>query len=235
MARGAPKNPINDIINTVGGWLGGRGPGTNPQVQAAMDATRAIGKVVDTATGGFGQALLSDAQRMAMTGSSTPSALYKTAAVNLGAAAAGVGAAKVAGKVAGKVAQSDTFSRATSSVSNALRKEVKTMPVSRLQKKYQVSEPYSGYTWDTLGESEDFWEGPIMRRLDSIDGGDMERLTEDIQNRGILTPVRVSGNQVLDGHHRIYAAASIDPKFPVPVQRLDKGVKKIRGGGKNRK
>jgi len=99
MARGAPKNPINDIINTVGGWLGGRGPGTNPQVQAAMDATRAIGKVVDTATGGFGQALLSDAQRMAMTGSSTPSALYKTAAVNLGAAAAGVGAAKVAGKV----------------------------------------------------------------------------------------------------------------------------------------
>ena len=94
-----PKNPINDIVDTVGAWLGGRGPGTNPQVQAAMDATRAIGKVVDTATGGFGQALLSDAQRMAMTGSSTPSALYKTAAVNLGAAAAGVGAAKVAGKV----------------------------------------------------------------------------------------------------------------------------------------
>ena len=99
MARGAPKNPINDIINTVGGWLGGRGPGTNPQVQAAMQATRAIARTADTATGGFGQALLSDAQRMAMTGSSTPSALYKTAAVNLGAAAAGVGAAKVAGKV----------------------------------------------------------------------------------------------------------------------------------------
>ena len=102
MAR--KKNPINDIVDTVGGWLGGRGPGTNPQVQAAMDATRAIGKVVDTATGGFGQALLSDAQRMAMTGSSTPSALYKTAAVNLGAAATGVVAAKVAGKAASKVA-----------------------------------------------------------------------------------------------------------------------------------
>ena len=99
MPRGAPKNPVNDIINTVGGWLGGRGPGTNPQVQAAMQATRAIARTADTATGGFGQALLSDAQRMAMTGSSTPSALYKTAAVNLGAAAAGVGAAKVAGKV----------------------------------------------------------------------------------------------------------------------------------------
>jgi len=101
MAR-KPKNPVNDIINTVGGWLGGRGPGTNPQVQAAMDATRAVGKVVDSATGGFGQALISDAQRMAESGSSTPSALYKTAAVNLGAAAAGAAAAKVAGKVAGR-------------------------------------------------------------------------------------------------------------------------------------
>jgi hypothetical protein len=102
MAR--KQNPINDIINTVGGWLGGRGPGTNPQVQAAMNATRAVGKVVDTATGGFGSALLSDAQRMAQTGSSTPSALYKTAAVNLGAAAAGAAAAKVVQKTVARVA-----------------------------------------------------------------------------------------------------------------------------------
>lgn len=105
MARKAPKNPINDIVDTVGAWFGGsRGVATNPQVRAAMDATRAIGKVVDTATGGFGQAVVSDAQRMAQSGSSTPSALYKTAAVNLGAAAAGVGAAKVGAKVAGKIA-----------------------------------------------------------------------------------------------------------------------------------
>jgi hypothetical protein len=98
MAR-KPRNPINDISNVVGGWLGGRGPGTNPQVQAAMQATRAVARTADTATGGFGSALLSDAQRMAMSGSSTPSALYKTAAVNLAAAATGVGAARVAGKV----------------------------------------------------------------------------------------------------------------------------------------
>jgi hypothetical protein len=111
MARRAPKNPINDIVDTVGGWLGGRGPGTNPQVQAAMQATRAIARTADTATGGFGQALLSDAQRMAMTGSSTPSALYKTAAVNLGAAAAGVGAAKVVGKAASKVVESGVPAR----------------------------------------------------------------------------------------------------------------------------
>lgn len=100
---GRKKNPINDIVDTVGAWLGGsRGAATNPQVRAAMDATRAIGKVVDTATGGFGQAAVDDARRMAASGSSTPSALYKTAAVNLAAAAAGAGAAKVAGRVAQK-------------------------------------------------------------------------------------------------------------------------------------
>ena len=116
MARKAPKNPINDIVDTVGAWFGGRGPGTNPQVRAAMDATRAIGKVVDTATGGFGQAVVSDAQRMAASGSSTPSALYKTAAVNLGAAAVGVGAAKVVGKVAEKVVESGVVARAANKV-----------------------------------------------------------------------------------------------------------------------
>jgi len=107
------KNPLDDVAKTVGNWLGGAArayaditdrsrdvqPGRLPQVQAALDATRAIGKVVDIATGGFGSAVVSDARRMAKTGSSTPSALYKTAAVNLGAAAVGVGAAKVAGKV----------------------------------------------------------------------------------------------------------------------------------------
>jgi hypothetical protein len=99
------KNPIQDIINTTSAWLGGsRGRATNPQVRAAMNATRAVGKVVDTATGGVGSALLSDAQRMAQSGSSTPSALYKTAAVNLAAAAVGYRAAKVAQGVVRKVA-----------------------------------------------------------------------------------------------------------------------------------
>jgi len=111
MAR-RKQNPIKDIGNQVGSWLGGAArayaditdrsrdvqPGRLPQVQAALDATRAIGKVVDTATGGFGGAVVSDAQRMAKTGSSTPSALYKTAAVNLAAGAVGAKAAQVAGR-----------------------------------------------------------------------------------------------------------------------------------------
>jgi len=116
MAR-RKQNPIKDIGNQVGSWLGGAArayaditdssrdnqPGRLPQVQAALNATRAIGKVVDTATGGFGSAVVSDAQRMAKTGSSTPSALYKTAAVNLAAAAAGGVAGSVAGKVVSNV------------------------------------------------------------------------------------------------------------------------------------
>ena len=134
------KNPLDDAAKTVGNWLGGAArvyaditdrsrdvqPGRAARVQAALDATRAIGKVVDTATGGFGAAVVSDAQRMAKTGSSTPSALYKTAAVNLAAAAAGVGAAKVAGKAAGNA-------------SNVLGKSLKTTTIAeqfpRLNKK----------------------------------------------------------------------------------------------------
>lgn len=99
MAR-RKQNPINDITDTVSAWLGGNRGTINPQVQRTISQTKEVGKVVDQfVTGGMGEALVSDAKRMAATGSSTPSALYKTAAVNLGAAAAGVGAAKVAGKV----------------------------------------------------------------------------------------------------------------------------------------
>lgn len=100
MARKAPKNPINDIVDTVGAWLGGNRGTINPQVGRVQRDLGTVAQTIDTfATGGMGQALVSDAQRMAATGSSTPSALYKTAAVNLAAAAAGAGAAKVAGKV----------------------------------------------------------------------------------------------------------------------------------------
>jgi len=98
MAR-RPKNPINDIINTTSAWLGGN-RGTMPsQTRKGIDTIKGVGKVLDSATGGFGQAVVSDAQRMAQSGSSTPSALYKTAAVNLAAAATGAAAARVAGKV----------------------------------------------------------------------------------------------------------------------------------------
>jgi hypothetical protein len=116
MAR-RKQNPINDIIDAAGAWLGGNRGTINPQVQRTISQTKEVGKVIDQfATGGMGQALVSDAQRMAATGSSTPSALYKTAAVNLGAAAAGYGAAKVAGKVAEKVVESGRIAQAVNRV-----------------------------------------------------------------------------------------------------------------------
>lgn len=99
MARKAPKNPINDIVDTVGAWLGGNRGTINPQVQRVQRDLGTVAQTIDTfGTGGVGQALVSDAQRMAATGSSTPSALYKTAAVNLAAGATGYGAANVVGK-----------------------------------------------------------------------------------------------------------------------------------------
>jgi ribosomal protein L17 len=104
MAR-RKQNPIQDVADTVSAWLGGNRGTVNPQVQRTISKTKEAAKVVDQfATGGLGAALVSDAQRMAATGSSTPSALYKTAAVNLGAAAAGYGAAKVVQKTVAKVA-----------------------------------------------------------------------------------------------------------------------------------
>jgi hypothetical protein len=102
MAR--KQNPIRDISDTVSAWLGGNRGTVNPQVRRTISQTKEAAKVVDQfAAGGLGAALVSDAERMAATGSSTPSALYKTAAVNLAAGAVGAAAAKVAGKVASKV------------------------------------------------------------------------------------------------------------------------------------
>ena len=128
MAR--KQNPINDIIDTAGAWLGGNRGTINPQVQRTIAQTKEVGKVIDQfAAGGMGQALVSDAQRMAASGSSTPSALYKTAAVNLAAAAAGVGAAKVAGKVAGKLPTS-TKTRIGETISKVAGKDIVGVHVS---------------------------------------------------------------------------------------------------------
>jgi hypothetical protein len=112
MAPRKPKNPVNDIINATSAWLGGNRGTVPSQVTRGMDVVRGIGGTLDSATGGFGRAVVSDAR----SGSNTPSALYKTTAVNLAAAATGVGAAKVAGKVAGKVLDSGVVGQAVNKV-----------------------------------------------------------------------------------------------------------------------
>jgi len=239
MAR--KKNPINDIVDTVGGWLGGRGPGTNPQVQAAMQATRAIARTADTATGGFGQALLSDAQRMAMTGSSTPSALYKTAAVNLGAAAAGVGAAKVAGKAAQTVRRNTNpfydavqaaranpargFVQGTASAEDLMKlrsvdrygisgSRVKTPPRIIEDTEHLANirkQNASAYEYDNR-----------VRMYSDDDLSKYSNLSEDIKDRGIQSPVtvgRFKGKPTLmEGNHRVIAQFDLNPKMKVPFQ-----------------
>ena len=239
MAR--KKNPINDIVDTVGAWLGGRGPGTNPQVQAAMQATRAIAQTADTATGGFGQALLSDAQRMAMTGSSTPSALYKTAAVNLAAAAAGAGAAKVAGKAAQTVRRNTNpfydavqaaranpargFVQGTASAEDLMKlrsvdrygisgSRVKTPPRIIEDTEHLANirkQNASAYEYDNR-----------VRMYSDDDLSKYSNLSEDIKDRGIQSPVtvgRFKGEPTLmEGNHRVIAQFDLNPKMKVPFQ-----------------
>lgn len=91
------KNPINDIVDTVGAWLGGNRGTVNPQVaRVQRDLGRAV-SAADTATGGFGAAALRDVKKFQQ-GRSLPTNLAKTAAVTAAAGAVGAKAAQVAGK-----------------------------------------------------------------------------------------------------------------------------------------
>ena len=102
MAR--KKNPINDIVDTVGAWLGGNRGTVNPQVaRVQRDLGRAV-SAADAATGGLGAAALRDVKNFQQ-GGSLPTNLAKTAAVTAAAGAVGAKAAQVAGKVLPKVAQ----------------------------------------------------------------------------------------------------------------------------------
>jgi len=241
LMAGKPKNPVNDIIDTVGGWLGGRGPGTNPQVRAAMDATRAVGQVVDSATGGFGEALISDAQRMAESGSSTPSALYKTAAVNLGAAAAGVAAAKVAGKVAQTVSRKVNpfydavqaaranpargFVQGTASAEDLMKlRSVDRYDISssRIKTPPRIIEDTEHLANIRKQNASAYEYENRVRMYSDDDLSKYSNLSEDIKGRGIQSPVmvgRFKGKPTLmEGNHRVIAQFDLNPKAQVPFQ-----------------
>lgn len=102
MARKAPKNPINDIVDTVGAWLGGNRGTINPQVQRVQRDLGTVAQTIDTfGTGGVGQAALRDVRNFQQ-GGSLPTNLAKTAAVNVAAGAVGAKAAQVAGRAVAK-------------------------------------------------------------------------------------------------------------------------------------
>lgn len=100
MAR--KKNPINDIVDTVGAWFGGNRGTINPQVQRVQRDLGTVAQTIDTfGTGGVGQAALRDVRKFQQ-GGSLPTNLAKTTAVNLAAGAVGAKAAQVAGRAVAK-------------------------------------------------------------------------------------------------------------------------------------
>jgi hypothetical protein len=101
MAPRKPKNPIKDLSDVVGGWLGGRGPGTNPVIQRYERDLGTVAQTIDTFTGGLGAAALRDARNFQQ-GGSLPTNVAKTAAVNLAAGAVGAKAAQVGGRAVAK-------------------------------------------------------------------------------------------------------------------------------------
>ena len=102
MAPRKPKNPIKDISDAVGGWLGGNRGTINPQVARVSRDLGTVAQTIDTFTGGFGAAAGRDVRNFAQ-GGSLPTNLAKTAAIDLAAGAVGAKAAQVVAKGAGKV------------------------------------------------------------------------------------------------------------------------------------
>ena len=100
MAPRKPKNLFGDLADATSAWLGGN-RGTvmqQPLVTKAQETIKGVAQTIDTFTGGFGQAVVKDAR----SGSNTPSALYKTTAVNVAAGVVGAKAAQVAGRAVAK-------------------------------------------------------------------------------------------------------------------------------------
>jgi hypothetical protein len=95
MAPRKPKNPIKDISDAVGGWLGGNRGTINPQVARVSRDLGTVAQTIDTFTGGLGAAAVRDVRNFAQ-GGSLPTNLAKTAAVNLAAGAVGAGVGKAA-------------------------------------------------------------------------------------------------------------------------------------------
>jgi hypothetical protein len=147
MAR-KPKNPINDIVDTVGAWLGGnRGSMPSSGAGAAWQASarsaaqsgntnlvKGLGEV-PVQLGALGMGTSAQVQRDVMygvPGAGTQAA--KEAAVSyVTGAAAGYGVGKVATKVAGRVVESGVPARVVNKVTGQ-KVVVHGSPVSRLTK-----------------------------------------------------------------------------------------------------
>ncbi len=232
------NNPINDIVDTVGSWLGGNRGTINPQVARVQRDLGTVAQTVDTFTGGFGAAALRDVKNFQQ-GGSLPTNLAKTAAVNLAAAAVGVGAAKVAGKAVTNVTAKvnpfyETVRAARSTAPNWAKGEataedlMKLRSADRFQFDSTVRTPPrikddTEHLANIRKQNKSSYEYDNKTRLYSDeDLSNFSNLSEDINSRGIQSPVmigRIKGKPtLLEGNHRVIAQFDIDPKAKVPFE-----------------
>lgn len=97
-----PKNPIKDLSDLAGSWLGGNRGTMNPQVARVSRDLGTVAQTIDTFTGGLGSAAGRDIRNFQQ-GGSLPTNVAKATAVNLAAGAVGAKAAQVAAKGAGRI------------------------------------------------------------------------------------------------------------------------------------
>lgn len=121
-------------------------------------------------------------------------------------------------RAASRVAEPKPVGRKNKRLSELWDEDVYELDPKQFTSTYKVGWPYEeAKTWDELSELDDYWEGPLIRHdPDDIDASDIAAMTDDIQKRGIQTPVRVSREtgQILDGHHRVMAARDTGRKIP---------------------
>ena len=70
------------------------------------------------------------------------------------------------------------------------------------------------------GEYAHKWRGVASNR-EFLKGAPINDLIEDVREKGVTTPVKVYKNTVVDGHHRVIAAAVAGQKIPFEVTEDD--------------
>lgn len=102
------------------------------------------------------------------------------------------------------------------------RRQVGRLPADEFMSKFSPGYPYEkSKNWDDLMDNDDFWEGPDVVHQGETDWtSDISVLTNSVAKHGIKKPVRVGLNgQVVDGHHRVYAARQTGKPVPYTVER----------------
>jgi hypothetical protein len=171
MAPRKPKNPIQDLSDAVGGWLGGNRGTINPQVARVSRDLGTVAQTIDTFTGGLGAAAGRDARNFQQ-GGSLPTNLAKTAAVNLAAGAVGAKAAQVAGRAVQSV-------RVVRGVSSAAKQEQKYL--AQLEKYYSGKDlkKIQGLKQGNAGEYK------FQRAQEAFDDGVSSNLNIEMQRQAV--------------------------------------------------